>query len=193
MWDYSWDLRARLCFFAWPLWAGFDAGLSLLEESRFTGDTLHTVVASTLLTAEVAAPTQALILVLNVVTLRTLRHACVVWLTQAQSQHFKKKRTSIHEIIWATVHLFFLPSKKCGLLQLKQWSLPGPLQPWQCLWHCWHFPFWSLYELGEHSLYHTQCPVASFCLPSAQVRQDVGSEPEQVTHELGQSGEIWSH
>lgn len=61
-----------------PLRAGFDAGVSLLEESRFTDDTLHTVMANTRLTAEVAAPARTLILVYGEVTLRTILHTCAV-------------------------------------------------------------------------------------------------------------------
>lgn len=70
--------KGRLCELFEPLWTDFDAADSLLEESRFTGDTLHAVTANTGLTAEVTALTPAFLLVLGVVTYRTLRHACVV-------------------------------------------------------------------------------------------------------------------
>lgn len=64
--------KGRLCELFEPLWTDFDAADSLLEESRFTGDTLHAVTANTGLTAEVTALTPAFFLVLGVVTYRTL-------------------------------------------------------------------------------------------------------------------------
>lgn len=127
-----------------PLRAGFDAAPGVLKKPSFAGDTLLTVTANTRLTAKVTKPTRKLRVFLSVVTQRAGFHTGAVWETR---HRVKMSFSSLN--VYSQRHSDSL-SRRCGGLQLRQWSLLGPEQFWQRAWHCRHSPFWSRYEPGEH-------------------------------------------